>query len=229
MQRILIVDDDNSITGYLKRGLTLEGFSVNVADSGEAALAVMREQHQDLVILDWMLPGIDGLEVLKRLRMVDEQLPIIFLTAKDTAKDQIESLELGADDFVTKPVRFEVLLARIRVRLRSRNASQPTVLRFADLEMFLEAHQVVRNKRPISLTALEFKLLQTFLEHPERVMSKPTLLDRVWGVDFFGDQNTVEVYVKQLRQKLEAEGEKRLIQTIYGVGYVLREERGDET
>jgi DNA-binding response OmpR family regulator len=229
MQRLLIIDDDASITDYLKRGLSLEGFSVQVAASGEAALAVLREQHQDLVILDWMLPGIDGLEVLKRLRSVDEHLPVIFLTAKDTARDQIESLELGADDFITKPVRFEVLLARIRVRLRSRNATQTSVLRFADIEMFPDAHRVTRGKRAISLTALEFKLLQTFLEHPERVMSKPTLLDRVWGTDFFGDQNVVEVYVKQLRQKLEAEGEKRLIQTIYGVGYVLREEGDDET
>jgi DNA-binding response OmpR family regulator len=228
MQRLLIVDDDASITDYLKRGLSLEGFSVQVAASGEAALAILREQHQDLVILDWMLPGIDGLEVLKRLRKVDQHLPVIFLTAKDTPQDQIESLELGADDFITKPVRFEVLLARIRVRLRSRTATQPSVLRFADIEMSPDAHRVLRGKRAVSLTALEFKLLQTFLEHPERVMSKPTLLDRVWGTDFFGDQNVVEVYVKQLRQKLEAEGEKRLIQTIYGVGYVLREEGGDE-
>jgi DNA-binding response OmpR family regulator len=228
MQRLLIVDDDASITDYLKRGLSLEGFSVQVAASGEAALAVLREQQQDLVVLDWMLPGIDGLEVLKRLRSVDEHLPVIFLTAKDTAKEQIESLDLGADDFITKPVRFEVLLARIRARLRGRNATPTSMLRFADLEMFPNAHRVTRGKRTISLTALEFKLLQTFLEHQGRVMSKPTLLDRVWGTDFFGDQNVVEVYVKQLRQKLEASGEKRLIQTIYGVGYVLREESGDE-
>ena len=221
MQRVLVVDDDPSVRNFLKRGLAYEGFAVDLAESGEVGLKMARERQPDFVILDLMMPGIDGLEVLRRLRAVDEQLPVIMLTAKDTPEDQIKGLETGADDYVVKPVSFEVLLARIRALLR-RRGKEVGVLRFDDLTLDPAAFTVRRGNRNIQLTSVEFKLLQEFMEQPDRVLPKQTLLDRVWGLDFFGDVNVVEVYVKQLRQKLEAEEEPRLIHTIRNVGYVMR-------
>ncbi|MDX2006864.1 MAG: response regulator transcription factor [Meiothermus sp.] len=223
MQRILVIDDDSSVRNFLKRGLSYEGYAVDVAEHGEDGLNKARDKYPDLVILDWMMPGLDGLEVLKRLRVGDETLPVIMLTARDTPEDQIKGLGTGADDYVTKPISFDLLVARIRSLMRRHQAESPKVFRFADLELNSEAFTVRRNQREIILTSLEFRLLQAFLENPERVMNKQVLLDKVWGTDFFGDVNVVEVYVKQLRQKLEAEGENRLIQTIRGVGYVLRD------
>lgn len=223
MQRILVIDDDPSVRNFLKRGLSYEGYAVDLAESGEVGLERAREKYPDLVLLDWMMAGLDGLEVLKRLRAADEKLPVIMLTAKDSSDDQISGLDTGADDYVTKPIAFEVLIARVRSLLRRHQVEAPSIFRFADLELSSEAFTVRRGQRDISLTSLEFRLLQTFLENPERVMNKQWLLDRVWGTDFFGDANVVEVYVKQLRQKLEASGEPRLIQTIRGAGYVLRE------
>ena len=222
MQRVLVVDDDPSVRNFLKRGLAYEGFAVDLAESGEVGLRMARERQPDFVILDLMMPGIDGLEVLRRLRAVDEQLPVIMLTAKDTPEDQIKGLETGADDYVVKPVSFEVLLARIRALLRRRGKEVGGVLRFDDLTLDPAAFTVRRGVRNIQLTSVEFKLLQEFMEQPDRVLPKQTLLDRVWGLDFFGDVNVVEVYVKQLRQKLEAEEEPRLIHTIRNVGYVMR-------
>lgn len=222
MQRILLIDDDPAIAAVVRRGLSYEGFRVEVASSGPQGLAMVRDNPPDLVVLDWMMPQMDGLEVLRRLRLADVNLPVLFLTAKDTPQNQIEGLEHGADDYVVKPVQFEVLLARIKALLRRQQREQPAVLRYADLRLDPLAHTVFRDGREIELTGLEFRLLQTFMESPERVFSKPTLLDRVWGLDFTGDENVVEVYVKQLRQKLEAASETRLIQTLRGVGYVLR-------
>lgn len=224
MQRILAIDDDPSVTSLLKRGLAYEGYAVDTAASGEAGLALARQHPPDLVILDIMMPGIDGLEVLRRLRAADPQMPVILLTAKDAPADQVHGLEAGADDYVVKPFTFEVLLARVRAQLRRRQADRPAQLRFADLTLDATRHRVQRGAREVALTSLELKLLQTFLEHPQQVLSKETLLDRVWGYDFGGNTNVVEVYVKQLRQKLEAGGEARLLHTIRGAGYVLREE-----
>ncbi|MCW5881818.1 MAG: response regulator transcription factor [Anaerolineae bacterium] len=224
MQRILVIDDDPAVMKLLKRGLTYEGFAVETAGSGEAGLALAREQPPDLVILDIMMPGIDGLEVLRRLRAVDAQLPVLFLTARDAPKDQVEGLEKGADDYVVKPFTFEVLLARVRALLRRQHAEQLPLLRFEDLTLDVGGHQVRRGGREVSLTSMEFKLLEELMRHPRQVLSKEVLLDRVWGFDFGGNANIVEVYVRQLRQKLEADGEARLIQTVYGAGYVLREE-----
>jgi DNA-binding response OmpR family regulator len=214
MNHILVIDDDSNIRKFLKRGLSYEGFAVTLAESGEDGLVRAREHYPDLVILDWLMPGMDGLEVLEKLRLADMNLPVIMLTAKDTPQDQIKGLTKGADDYVTKPISFDVLVARVRSLLRRSNNEAPTLLRFADVEMNTE----------ITLTGLEFRLLQAFMENPKRVMNKQLLLDKVWGRDFFGDDNVVEVYVKQLRQKLEANSEPRLIQTIRGVGYVLREQ-----
>lgn len=222
LQQILVVDDDESISDYLRRGLTYEGYGVRTAATGEEALSLAREQTPDLVILDWMLPGVSGLEVLKRLKAADQSLPVMMLTAKDAPADQVQGLETGADDYVVKPVRFEVLVARIRARLRSREPAPSSVLHYADLRLDSLSHRVFRAEREVQLTAQEFKLLQLFMEAPERVYSKQVILDRVWGSDFFGESNVVEVYMMQLRQKIEAPSQPRLLHTIRGVGYVLR-------
>ncbi len=222
MKRILVIDDDPGISSLLRRGLSYEGFSVATAASGEEGLSLARDIPPDLVILDLMLPGIDGHEVLSRLRSADPELPVIMLTARDTPDDQIRAFGFGAEDYVVKPFRFEVLLARIQARLRQ-SQTRSTELRYANLQLNPETHRVFRGERELELTGLEFRLLHAFMRQPERVLSKQVLLDQVWGTDFFGDANIVEVYVKQLRQKLEALGEPRLIQTLRGVGYVLRE------
>lgn len=224
MARILAIDDDPAVTSLIKRGLTYEGFTVETASSGEAALELARDHSPDLIILDIMMPRMEGLDVLRRLRSADATLPVLMLTAKDAPADQIQALELGADDYVAKPFTFEVLLARVRVLLRRRQTEQPRVLRFADLTLDQDGHTVRRGQRGIALTNVEFKLLEEFLKHPRYVLSKETLLDHVWGFDFGGNPNVVEVHVKQLRQKLEAGGEPRLLQTVYGAGYVLRQE-----
>ena len=224
MQGILVIDDDPAITSLLKRGLSYEGFTVDIAGTGEAGLALARERPPELVILDIMMPGINGLEVLRRLRVADERLPVLMLTAKDAPADQIQGLQAGADDYVVKPFSFEVLLARVRALLRRQQAEHPPVLTFSDLTLDTGSHTVRRGQRGITLTSLEFKLLQAFLDHPQQVLSKEILLERVWSYDFGGNANVVEVYVKQLRQKLESAGEPRLLHTIRGAGYVLREE-----
>jgi DNA-binding response OmpR family regulator len=222
MQRILVIDDDPAVTSLLKRGLSYEGFAVDTAKSGAEGLTIAREHPSDLVILDVMMPGLDGFEVLQRLRAADEHLPVLMLTARDAPADQVQGLESGADDYVVKPFTFEVLLARVHALLRRQQLEHPQVLRFADLTMDTGSHKVYRGQREVPLTSLEFRVLHEFLIHPQQVLSKEVLLDRVWGYDF--DENVVEVYVKQLRQKLEAGGEPRLIHTIRGTGYVLRQE-----
>ncbi len=224
MQRILVIDDDPAVTSLLKRGLSYEGFAVDTAKSGAEGLAIARERPSDLVILDVMMPGLNGFEVLQRLRTADEQLPVLMLTARDAPGDQVQGLESGADDYVIKPFTFEVLVARVHALLRRRQVDHPTVLRFADLTLDTGSYSIHRGQREVQLTTLEFKLLQEFLIHQQQVLSKDVLLDRVWGYDFGGNGNVVEVYVMQLRQKLEAEGEPRLIHTIRGAGYVLRKE-----
>jgi len=168
-----------------------------------------------------MMPGLNGFEVLQRLRAGDGRLPVLMLTARDAPADQVQGLESGADDYVMKPFTFEVLLARIHALLRRQQVEHPPILHFADLTLDTGSHVVRRGEREVAFTSLEFKLLHQLLLHPGQVLSKDVLLERVWGYDF--DANIVEVYVKQLRQKLEAEGEPRLIQTMRNVGYVLRE------
>ncbi|GIW07447.1 MAG: DNA-binding response regulator [Dehalococcoidia bacterium] len=224
MQRALVIDDDPAVTSVLKRGLSYEGFAVDTASSGAEGLAIARDRPPDLVILDIMMPGLDGLEVLQRLRAADPRLPVLLLTAKDAPADQVRGLEQGADDYVVKPFTFAVLLARVRALLRRHEAEQPPVLRFADLSLDTGTRRARRGARDIGLTTTEYDLLRQFLEHPRRVLPKDMLMDRVWGYDFDGSTNVLEVYVKQLRQKLEAEGEPRLIHTLRGTGYVLREE-----
>ena len=226
--RILVIDDDPSITRLLKRGLSYEGFKVQTAASGKEGLDVAREQPPDLIILDVMMPGIDGMEVCRRLRAADSALPIIMLTARDAASDQVLGLQTGADDYVIKPFTFEVLLARIKALLRRTETTGAEQLRFADLVLDTGTHTARREQREIDLTTTEYDLLHEFILHPRQVLSKEQILERVWGYNFEGNYNILEVYVRYLRTKLEAEGESRLIHTVRGAGYLLREPRGGE-
>lgn len=223
MLRTLVIDDDPAVTSVLKRGLSYEGFAVDTAGSGAEGLAIARERYPDLVILDWMMSGLDGMEVLRRLRAADANLPILMLTGKDAPADQVQGLKRGADDYVVKPFTFDVLAARVRALLRRRDGERPAVLRFADLALDTETRRARRGEREIELTKTEYDLLHQFLAHPRRVLSRDFLMDRVWGYEFVGGTNVLETYVKQLRQKLEEAGESRLIHTLRGTGYVLRE------
>lgn len=221
--RILIIEDEQEIASYLRRGLVLEGYQVTVANDGPTGLAVAREAPHDLVVLDLMLPGIDGLEVARRLRAASE-VPIIMLTARDAVADRVAGLETGADDYLVKPFAFEELLARIRVQLRRRQTAQQTdVLRFATLILDTAARELRVGDRRVELTAKEYELLELFMRHPNQVLTREVIYDRVWGYDFGGESNIIEVYVRYLRQKLEQYGQPRLIQTVRGAGYILRD------
>jgi DNA-binding response OmpR family regulator len=222
-QRILVIDDDANVTSVLKRGLSYEGFIVDTSGSGAEALERARDYPPDLVILDVMMPVMDGYETLSRLRAADSDLPVIMLTARDEASDQIRGLESGADDYVVKPFTFAILAARVKALLRRRDTEKPTILHFADLSLDTGAHRARRGEREIELTTTEYEVLRQFLLHRRRVLEKSFLMERVWGYEMEGSSNILEVYVKQLRQKLEAQGEPRLIHTIRGSGYILRE------
>lgn len=224
MTHVLIVEDEAEIAGFLRRGLILEGFTAEIAPDGNAALAAARDRPPDLVVLDLMLPGIDGLEVARRIRSASD-LPIIMLTARDAVPDRVAGLEAGADDYLIKPFAFEELLARIRVQIRRRQRDEiPAVLRYGPLAMDTAAHTTTIGSRRVELTAKEYELLELFMRHPQQVLTREVIYDRVWGYDFGGESNIIEVYVRYLRQKLESNGEARLIQTVRGVGYILREE-----
>jgi DNA-binding response OmpR family regulator len=224
MTHILIVEDESEIAGYLRRGLAFEGYSVEIAANGGVALTAAREHPPDLVVLDVMLPGVDGFEVARRLRAASD-VPIIMLTARDAVPDRVAGLESGADDYLVKPFAFEELLARIRVQLRRRQRDeQPTQLHYGPLTMDTAAHETHMGGRRVELTAKEYELLELFLRHPQQVLTREVIYDRVWGYDFGGESNIIEVYVRYLRQKLEAAGEPRLIHTVRGVGYILRED-----
>ena len=223
-EHILVIEDDEGILQVLQRGLSYEGYSVETALDGRDGLVRARVRPPTLVILDWMLPGLDGLEVCQRLRAAGN-VPILMLTAKDTVADRVEGLDAGADDYLVKPFEFDELLARIRALLRrAKPEGAPEVLAFADLKLDTGTHQVFRGEREIELTAKEFELLELFLRHPRQVLTRDVIYDRVWGYDFGGESNIIEVYVRYLRQKTEAAQEPRLIHTVRGVGYVLREE-----
>lgn len=223
-QRILVIEDETEIANYLRRGLVFEGFEVQIANDGYAGLEAARESPPDLVVLDLMLPGIDGLEVARRLRTVSD-VPIIILTARDAVPDRVAGLESGADDYLVKPFAFAELLARIRVQLRRRQSErQPAVLRYATLTMDTAAREVRNGERRVELTAREYELLELFMRNPQQVLTREVIYDRVWGYDFGGESNIIEVYIRYLRQKLEANSEPRLLHTVRGVGYILREE-----
>jgi two-component system response regulator MprA len=220
--RILVVDDDPEIVSFVKRGLIYEGYSVDTAGDGTEALTIARDKEPDLVILDIMMPGIDGVEVSKRLRQAGD-VPILMLTAKGTVADRVEGLDSGADDYLVKPFAFDELLARVRALLRRHQPREGEVLRFSDLSLDTATREVKRGNEIIELTAQEFDLLELFMRHPRQVLIRDRIYERVWGYDFGGESNLIEVYVSYLRSKLEASGKPRLIQTVRGVGYVMKE------
>jgi len=221
-ERILIIEDDEAILRILRRGLAYEGYQVDTAVDGPTGLGLARDTHPDLVILDWMLPGMDGLEVCRRLR-TGGSTPIMMLTAKDTLQDRVQGLDAGADDYLVKPFELDELLARTRALLRRTQPERTQVLTFADLTLDTGTRQAIRKGRIISLTAKEYELLELFMRHPRQVLTREMIFDRVWGYDFGGESNVLDVYIRYLRQKLEDEGEMRLLHTVRGVGYVLRE------
>ena len=222
-ERVLIIEDDTNISGFLRRGLLYEGYQVEVASDGETGLIAARDRPPDVVILDLMLPGIDGMEVCRRLRAASD-VPILILTAKDAVPDRVAGLNAGADDYLVKPFAFDEVLARLRAILRRRQPSAvQEVLHFADLVMNTATREVRRGQRPIELTAKEFDVLELFMRHPRQVLTRDILYERIWGYDYSGESNIIEVYIRYLRTKLEEGGEPRLLHTVRGVGYVLRE------
>ena len=221
--RVLVADDERAVRESLRRALTLEGYEVELASGGREALESVGQGRADVVVLDVLMPDIDGLEVCRRLRHVGDRVPVLMLTARDAVSDRVEGLEAGADDYLVKPFALDELLARLRALLRRSGAAAPgQVLRFSDLVLDPVAHQVKRGDREIDLTRTEFLLLELFMLNPRRVLSRSLIHERVWGYDFGPASNSLGVYVGYLRRKLEAEGEPRLIHTVRGVGYVLR-------
>ncbi|UJF25919.1 response regulator transcription factor [Planococcus sp. 107-1] len=223
-ERILIVEDEKSIARVLELELTYEGYKTGVALTGAEGLIRFREQEWDLVLLDLMLPEIHGLDVLKRIRSAGSEIPVILLTAKDDVKDKVAGLDLGANDYVTKPFEIEELLARIRACLRLSTGKKNTDLHvFHDLELNTATREVTRNARTIELTPREFDLLLYLMQNPQQVLSREQVLNAVWGYDYFGDTNVIDVYIRYLRKKIDAGEETTYIQTVRGVGYVLKE------
>ena len=223
-ERLLIIEDEARIAQFVERALIYDGYRVSVARDGQSGLQSARDNPPDLVILDWMLPGLDGLEVCKRLRAASS-VPILMLTAKDDIKDRVQGLDAGADDYLVKPFSVNELLARVRALFRRATpVSKPEVLRFADLTLDTGTHRAYRGERAIDLTAKEYDLLELFMRNPRQVLTRDVIFDRVWSYDFGGESNIIEVYVRYLRQKTEQGDEARLVHTVRGVGYVLREE-----
>jgi two-component system response regulator MprA len=221
--RILIIEDEDRIRQFLQRGLSFEGYRIDAAAEGQTGLDLFRENPPDLVLLDLMLPGMDGLEVCRRIRAASE-VPILMLTAKETIEDRVVGLDAGADDYLVKPFAFDELVARVRALLRRAQPAKPQIYRFADLELDTGTRQGQRGENTFDLTAKEYELLELFMRHPRQVLTREVIFDRVWNYDFGGESNIIEVYVRYLRQKTEADNSSRLIHTVRGIGYVLREE-----
>ena len=220
---ILVVEDEAKLAQFIKIELEFEKYRVTIAPDGFTGLSSAREIQPDLILLDWMLPRISGSEICRRLRQTGDKVPIILLTAKDEVSDRVTGLDAGADDYVIKPFSIEELLARVRANLRRDSEEESELLQFSDLTLNRSTREVFRAQRLIELTAKEFDLLEYLLSHPRQVLTCDQILERVWGYDFMGDSNIIEVYVRYLRLKLEQLNESRLIQTVRGVGYVLRE------
>jgi two-component system response regulator MprA len=221
-EKILIIEDDEGILRFLRRGMSFEGYQVETAKDGQEGLTKTREWHPDLIVLDWMLPGMDGLEVCRRLR-ASGPIPILMLTAKDMVQDRVQGLDAGADDYMVKPFELDELLARIRALLRRTQPERIPVLTFSDLTLDTASRQATRSGREIQLTAKEYDLLELFMRHPRQVLTREMIFDRVWGYDFGGESNVLDVYIRYLRQKLVVGDDAQLIHTVRGVGYVLRE------
>jgi two-component system response regulator MprA len=224
---ILIVEDERAIASFLRRGLSYEGYRVTVADSGRLALETARDDAPNLVILDVMLPdGLDGIEVCRRLRAAGDEFPILMLTARDEVADRVAGLDAGADDYLVKPFAFEELLARVRALLRRQerrdDSPEDLIYQFADLKLDTSSRFAYRGERRIDLTTREYELLLLFIRHPNQVLTRDLIMERIWGYDFPGESNVLEVYISNLRRQLEAGDEPRLLQTVRGAGYALR-------
>lgn len=222
-EKILVIEDDKTLSRILEKALSQAGYQVETAQEGETGIIIAENHDPALVMLDWRLPGMSGLEVVQQLRNRCT-MPILMLTANDALDDRVQGLDAGADDYMTKPFELDELLARVRALLRRTQAERTPLLSFADLTMDLQTREVHRTDRLISLTAKEFDLLELFLRHPRQVLTRDVIFDRVWRYDFGGTSNVLDVYVRYLRQKLEEQGEPRLIQTVRGVGYILKED-----
>ena len=222
-EKILIIEDDQAIVRVLKRSLTYEGYHVEAEFDGEKGFQKYQQFRPDVIVLDWMLPGIDGIEVCDRIRANDDNTPILMLTAKDTTRDRVQGLDSGVDDYMVKPFEIDELNARVRALLRRTKPERSVILSFNDLELDTTTRLASRKGRSINLTAKEYDLLELFLRHPKQVLTRDIIFDRVWGYDFGGESNVLDVYIRYLRQKIEEKGETRLLHTVRGVGYVMRE------
>lgn len=224
-EKILVVDDDEKITSMLRRSLVFEGYAVQTAPNGLEGLKQLLHEEYDLLVLDVMMPQVDGWEVCRRVRESGSFMPILMLTAKDEIADRVKGLDLGADDYLVKPFALEELLARVRslLRRRTERSGEPgNRLSYEDVVLDLDAREVIRTGRRLELTTKEFDLLHLFMQNPKRVLSRDVIMEKIWGYDFSGESNVLEVYIALLRQKLEEGGLKRIIQTVRGTGYVLR-------
>ncbi|WP_299575813.1 response regulator transcription factor [uncultured Williamsia sp.] len=224
--RILVVDDDRAVRESLRRSLSFNGYTVETASDGMEALDAIKSERPDAVVLDVMMPRLDGLEVCRRLRSTGDDLPILVLTARDSVSERVSGLDAGADDYLPKPFALEELLARLRALLRRAGAdveADSESMEFSDLRLDPVTRDVSRGERPISLTRTEFALLEMLMANPRRVLTRGRILEEVWGYDFPTSGNALEVYIGYLRRKTEADGEPRLIHTVRGIGYVLRE------
>ena len=224
---ILVIDDDEKITSMLRRGLAFEGYDVFTAGNGAEGLKMMLSADPDLVILDVMMPQMDGFEVCRRLREGGSTVPILMLTAKDEVENRVQGLDLGADDYLVKPFALEELLARVRALLRRKEPAGDAGgqrLIFEDVIMDLDSREILRGGSRLELTAKEFDLLHLFMQNPKRLLTRDLIMDKIWGYDYSGESNVLEVYIAMLRQKTEEHGGKRMIQTIRGAGYILRGE-----
>ena len=220
---VMVVDDEPAVRAALERALRIERYDVALAADGDEALARLAERGADAIVLDVAMPNVDGLEVCRRLRGAGDRTPVLMLTARDAVDDRVAGLDAGADDYLVKPFALRELQARLRALLRRTRADRSGVLRFADLELDAAAHEVRRGRRPIELSRTEFNLLELFLEHPRQVLTRSQIFERVWGYDFGATSNALGVYIGYLRRKTEAGGERRLVHTVRGVGYVLRD------
>lgn len=227
---ILIVEDEPAISGFVRRGLIFEGFDVEIADNGADALAMLRDAPPSLLVLDLMLPGINGIQITQRIRAAEEaehtgRLPILMLTARDSVADRVAGLDAGADDYLIKPFDFDELLARVRALLRRSATPVPSdadIITYENITLNLTSHTVSRDDMAIELTPREFDLLAILMRHPNQVLTRQTLMQRVWGEDFYGESNVLEVVIGNLRRALEGNDESRVVQTVRGIGYVLR-------
>ncbi|GGF97168.1 response regulator transcription factor [Paenibacillus abyssi] len=227
--QILVIDDDEKITSLLRRSLAFEGYEVITAPNGLEGLKLMMNTDPDLLILDVMMPHVDGWEVAKRVREGGSSVPILMLTAKDEVRDRVKGLDIGADDYLVKPFALEELLARVRALLRRKSdkmEGSANRLVYEDLALDLDSREAIRAGRSFELTSKEFDLLYLFMQNPRRVLTRETIMEKIWGYDFSGESNVLEVYIAMLRQKTEEGGGKRLIQTVRGTGYVLKGEVG---